>query len=46
MSVKENVVMRLIGLFIFVAPERGANFLADVHVRTAARVAATRQGAR
>jgi len=46
MTVKENVVMRLIGLFIFVAPERGARFLADVHIRTAARVADLQKGNR
>lgn len=44
MSAKENVVMRLIGLFIFIAPERGLGFLADVHIRTAARVAEIKKG--
>lgn len=33
MSLRENVVMRLVGLFIFVAPERGARFMADVTIR-------------
>lgn len=42
MSIKENVVMRLVGLFIFIAPKRGAEFLADLHVATAARVARNR----
>lgn len=40
MTLKENVLMRLIGLFILLAPNRGAAFLADVHIRTADRVAA------
>lgn len=33
MTFRENVVMRLVGLFIFIAPERGANFMADVTIR-------------
>lgn len=30
--------MRLVGLFIFLAPSRGARFLAQVHIETAERL--------
>ncbi len=46
LTLKENVVLRLIGLFIFFAPEHGAAFLADVHVGTAERVAAMKREAK
>lgn len=33
MTLRQSVVMRLVGLLIFVAPQTGANFLADVTIR-------------
>lgn len=39
LTVKENVVLRLIGLFIFIAPTHGADFLADCVVRVNDRIA-------
>lgn len=46
LSLKENVVMRLIGLFIFLFPRRGSAFLVDVHLRTAEQIAAMKREAR
>ncbi len=32
MTLKENIVMRLIGLFIFVAPGHGVKFMATIYI--------------
>jgi hypothetical protein len=45
LTLKENLVMRLIGLFIFVAPNRGSRFLADLVPRVNAKVRARRRTA-
>lgn len=37
LSLKENVLFRLIGLFIFLAPNRGAAFFADVSIEALKR---------
>lgn len=39
MTFRENVVMRLLGLLIFLAPKTGANFLADVTIRVNEKLA-------
>lgn len=39
MTIRQNIVFRLVGLFIFFAPKTGANFLADVTIRVNERVA-------
>lgn len=33
MSVLDNIVIRLVGLFIFFAPNNGIELLAEIHVR-------------
>lgn len=43
LTFKENVVMRLIGLFIFLAPNKGAEFFADVSVKAVAKAAKLRK---
>jgi hypothetical protein len=43
LTLRESVVLRCLGLLIFIAPQRGADWLVDIHVRTNERVAATRR---
>ena len=43
LSLIENIVLRLTGLFIFFAPRRGADLLADIVVRTNEKVEAERR---
>ncbi len=43
LTLKENLVMRLIGLFVFVAPRRGSEFLASVVVGVQQRLEADEQ---
>jgi hypothetical protein len=42
---KENIVMRLIGLFIFFAPNAGSRFLADVTLGVNAKLLDDREAA-
>jgi hypothetical protein len=39
MTLFENVVFRLLGVVLIVAPNTGAGLIADIHVRVSERVA-------
>ena len=45
MTFKENIVMRLIGLFIFFAPGHGVVFMTDVFEGVEERIAEKRRAA-